>query len=100
MEVDEKGCPLDSDGDGVPDYKDDCPDEAGSAQFNGCPDKDGDGIIDKNDECPDVAGLAKFNGCPDTDDDGVPDKRIYALIHRKVVRLTQMVVRLIQTVTV
>ena len=24
--VDDRGCPLDSDGDGVPDYKDKCPD--------------------------------------------------------------------------
>lgn len=73
--VDEDGCPLDRDGDGVPDYKDDCPDEAGDARFNGCPDKDGDGIPDKDDDCPDVAGLAKFNGCPDTDGDGVPDPK-------------------------
>ncbi len=74
VQVDEKGCPVDSDGDGVPDYKDDCPNEAGSAQLNGCPDKDGDGIADKDDDCPDVPGLAKFNGCPDSDGDGVPDK--------------------------
>lgn len=73
--VDENGCPLDRDGDGVPDYKDDCPDEPGEARFNGCPDKDGDGIPDKDDECPDVPGLAKFNGCPDTDEDGVPDPK-------------------------
>ncbi|NOR73774.1 MAG: OmpA family protein, partial [Draconibacterium sp.] len=72
--VDEKGCPLDRDGDGVPDYKDDCPDEAGSANFNGCPDTDGDGIMDKEDDCPNVAGLLKFKGCPDTDEDGVMDK--------------------------
>ena len=75
VQVDEKGCPLDRDGDGVPDYKDDCPDEAGEARFNGCPDRDGDGIPDKDDECPDEAGLAKFNGCPDTDEDGVPDHK-------------------------
>jgi outer membrane protein OmpA-like peptidoglycan-associated protein len=75
VQVDEKGCPLDRDGDGVPDYKDDCPDEAGSPQHNGCPDKDGDGIIDKEDDCPDVPGLAKFKGCPDTDEDGVPDPK-------------------------
>ncbi len=72
--VDEHGCCLDRDGDGIPDYKDDCPDEAGDARFNGCPDRDGDGIMDKEDDCPDVAGLAKFNGCPDTDEDGVMDK--------------------------
>jgi outer membrane protein OmpA-like peptidoglycan-associated protein len=75
VQVDEKGCPLDRDGDGVPDYKDDCPDEAGSAALNGCPDRDGDGIADKDDDCPDVAGLAKFKGCPDTDEDGVPDPK-------------------------
>jgi OOP family OmpA-OmpF porin len=75
VQVDEKGCPLDRDGDGVPDYKDECPDEAGPASLNGCPDRDGDGIADKDDECPDVAGLAKFKGCPDTDGDGVPDPK-------------------------
>ena len=75
VQVDEKGCPLDRDGDGVPDYQDDCPDEPGDKKFNGCPDKDGDGIPDKEDDCPDVAGLAKFKGCPDTDEDGVPDPK-------------------------
>lgn len=73
VQVDENGCPLDRDGDGVPDYKDDCPDDVGPASLNGCPDKDGDGIADKDDECPDTPGLAKFKGCPDTDGDGVPD---------------------------
>ncbi len=75
VQVDEKGCPLDRDGDGVPDYKDECPDEPGSAELAGCPDRDGDGIADKDDECPDVPGLAKFNGCPDSDGDGVPDQK-------------------------
>ena len=72
--VDEDGCCLDRDGDGVPDYKDDCPDEAGDPKLNGCPDKDGDGIPDKDDDCWEEPGLAKFNGCPDTDEDGVMDK--------------------------
>ncbi len=75
VKVDENGCPLDRDGDGVPDYKDDCPDEPGDPKFNGCPDKDGDGIPDKDDDCPDVPGLAKFKGCPDSDGDGVPDPK-------------------------
>ncbi len=75
VEVDEKGCPLDRDGDGIPDYKDDCPDEPGPAALNGCPDKDGDGIADKDDDCPDTPGLKKFKGCPDTDEDGVPDPK-------------------------
>lgn len=73
--VDENGCPLDRDGDGVPDYKDDCPDQPGDPKFNGCPDTDGDGIPDKDDDCPTVPGLAKFKGCPDTDEDGVPDPK-------------------------
>jgi len=73
VQVDEKGCPLDRDGDGVPDYLDECPDVPGDPRFKGCPDKDGDGIPDHLDDCPDVPGLAKFNGCPDTDGDGVPD---------------------------
>jgi hypothetical protein len=36
-------------------------------------DTDGDGIYDKDDACPDVAGLKEFNGCPDTDGDGIQD---------------------------
>ncbi len=63
----------DTDGDGVKDKNDTCPEVAGLEQFNGCPDTDGDGIKDSEDKCPDVAGLAKFNGCADTDGDGFPD---------------------------
>lgn len=63
----------DTDGDGVYDKDDACPDVAGPKELNGCPDTDGDGILDKDDACPDVAGLAEFNGCPDTDGDGVQD---------------------------
>jgi OmpA-OmpF porin, OOP family len=72
--VDVDGCPLDSDKDGILDYQDECPFVAGLKEFNGCPDTDKDGIQDKVDECPDVFGLAEFKGCPDTDGDGVPDK--------------------------
>jgi hypothetical protein len=42
-------------------------------EFNGCPDTDGDGIQDSADACPDVFGLATLNGCPDTDGDGIAD---------------------------
>tara|TARA_R110000868_G_scaffold140233_3_gene355597 strand:+ start:5404 stop:6750 length:1347 start_codon:yes stop_codon:yes gene_type:complete len=66
------GCP-DSDGDGIEDSKDDCPNEAGSAEMNGCPDSDGDGVADKDDSCPTVAGLKALAGCPDADGDGVTD---------------------------
>jgi OmpA-OmpF porin, OOP family len=72
--VDADGCPLDTDKDGILDYQDECPTIAGLKEFNGCPDTDKDGIPDKTDECPDVFGLAAFNGCPDSDGDGVPDK--------------------------
>ena len=64
----------DTDGDGVYDKDDACPEVAGLKQFNGCPDTDGDGIVDGSDACPDVAGLAALNGCPDTDGDGIADK--------------------------
>ncbi len=67
------GCP-DSDGDGIEDGKDACPNEAGLAELNGCPDADGDGIADKDDACPNEAGSAAMNGCPDADGDGVADK--------------------------
>ena len=67
------GCP-DTDGDGIIDGSDACPEVAGLAALNGCPDTDGDGIADKDDACPDVAGLAAFKGCPDTDKDGIADK--------------------------
>jgi outer membrane protein OmpA-like peptidoglycan-associated protein len=66
------GCP-DTDGDGIIDGSDACPDVFGLAALNGCPDTDGDGIADKDDACPEVAGLAAFKGCPDTDGDGVTD---------------------------
>ena len=64
----------DTDGDGIYDKDDACPNEKGPKEFKGCPDTDGDKIIDKDDACPDVAGLAAFNGCPDTDGDGIADK--------------------------
>ncbi|MFN8274818.1 MAG: OmpA family protein [Flavobacteriaceae bacterium] len=68
-----KGCP-DTDGDGIVDASDSCPDVAGLAEFQGCPDTDADGIADKDDACPDVAGPKALNGCPDADGDGVADK--------------------------
>ncbi|NVJ89844.1 MAG: OmpA family protein [Flavobacteriaceae bacterium] len=64
----------DTDGDGIYDKNDECPEVAGLAEFNGCPDADGDGIKDSDDACPNVAGLAAMNGCPDSDGDGVADK--------------------------
>jgi len=66
------GCP-DADGDGIEDSKDTCPNEAGLAEFNGCPDSDGDGVADNEDKCPTVAGLKALAGCPDADGDGVAD---------------------------
>ncbi|WP_192820703.1 OmpA family protein [Rufibacter sp. LB8] len=74
VQVDKNGCPLDGDGDGVPDYQDKCPTEAGTAALEGCPDRDGDGIRDSEDECPDQAGPRATRGCPDADSDGVADK--------------------------
>jgi OOP family OmpA-OmpF porin len=67
------GCPQDRDGDGVPDFVDKCPSVPGLAAFSGCPDRDGDGIEDAVDQCPDVRGLPTLLGCPDRDGDGVRD---------------------------
>jgi len=61
-----QGCP-DSDHDGVADYKDACPDTKGLAELHGCPDSDGDGVPDNEDECPNVKGLKINKGCPEKD---------------------------------
>jgi OOP family OmpA-OmpF porin len=68
--------PKDRDADGVIDSLDACPDVAGLAKFNGCPDTDGDGIPDKDDKCATVPGLARYQGCPvpDRDKDGINDE--------------------------
>lgn len=69
---------LDTDGDGIWDKDDKCPDKPGTAKYAGCPvpDTDGDGVNDETDKCPTVAGTAKYAGCPvpDTDGDGVNDE--------------------------
>jgi len=67
-----KGCP-DKDGDGIADDDDRCPAQPGPVALQGCPDKDGDGIADGDDRCPDKAGPAATKGCPDSDGDGVVD---------------------------
>ena len=64
---------FDSDGDGVSDELDLCPQEPGLVALKGCPDTDGDGISDFEDECPEFAGLKSLQGCPDSDGDGVSD---------------------------
>jgi OOP family OmpA-OmpF porin len=77
--VDEYGCPLDGDGDGVYDGLDTCPDTPQGAvvDITGCPlDTDKDGIFDGLDKCPDTPLDVDVDvrGCPlDTDGDGVPD---------------------------
>ncbi|GAA4371953.1 OmpA family protein [Hymenobacter koreensis] len=89
--VDDNGCPLDDDHDGVANFQDQCPSEAGTAENQGCPegaaDADNDGVNDSEDKCPDTppSTAVDVNGCPtanpdaapaegaDTDRDGVPD---------------------------
>ena len=69
---------ADSDGDGVIDNKDKCPNVAGLERYDGCPipDTDGDGINDEVDKCINERGTAKYNGCPipDSDKDGINDE--------------------------
>jgi len=70
--------PKDSDGDGIIDANDKCPNVPGSAKYDGCPiqDSDKDGINDEEDKCPTVPGVARYQGCPipDTDKDGINDE--------------------------
>ena len=77
--------PKDSDGDGIPDDVDKCPNEPedkdGFQDADGCPDPDNDhdGIPDAQDKCPndpeDKDGFQDADGCPDpdNDNDGIPD---------------------------
>jgi outer membrane protein OmpA-like peptidoglycan-associated protein len=77
--------PKDTDGDGIPDDVDKCPNEPedkdGFQDADGCPDpdNDNDGIPDAQDKCPnepeDKDGFQDADGCPDpdNDNDGIPD---------------------------
>ena len=73
---------IDSDGDGIDDSADDCPEKAGPVANRGCPgsgvdrDRDRDGVVDRLDKCPDQAGPPENGGCPDADSDrdGVVDR--------------------------
>ena len=70
----------DSDGDGVHDSDDACPDRVedqdGYLDEDGCPDpdNDGDGVLDDADQCPAEAesenGVDDDDGCPEPDGDG------------------------------
>jgi outer membrane protein OmpA-like peptidoglycan-associated protein len=70
---------LDSDGDGLLDPDDQCPDDPEDKDSfedeNGCPDPDNDqdGILDKDDACvnepEDIDQFEDENGCPDPDND-------------------------------
>lgn len=71
----------DSDGDGINDNLDRCPQVSGVASNNGCPpkpvevDSDEDGLLDSVDDCPKIKGPASNKGCPlpDSDNDGIVD---------------------------
>ena len=94
---------IDSDGDGIYDDVDKCPETHGLGNDDGCrsytiqrQDSDGDGFIDSKDDCPTVKGIGKLNGCPednvnkvkevDSDGDGFPDIKdncpnLYSSVH-------------------
>ena len=73
---------LDSDGDGITDQADACPDNPEDKDnyedSDGCPDPDNDQdtVLDPMDECPNQKGPVDNNGCPfgDKDGDGINDK--------------------------
>ena len=70
----------DSDGDLIPDSIDECDYQKGIMKANGCPDTDKDGVPNYRDDCPTEYGLTQ-NGCPnievktvkDSDGDGFTD---------------------------
>ena len=79
--------PKDTDGDGIYDPDDACPETPGVAsddpEKHGCPlpgDRDNDGVLDEDDACPDTPGEKtddpETNGCPppDRDKDGILDR--------------------------
>ena len=57
---------TDTDGDGIVDKDDRCPDTKGVQRYFGCPvpDTDKDGVNDESDRCPKEAGKIENNGCP------------------------------------
>ena len=73
---------LDSDGDGITDQADACPDNPEDKDnyedSDGCPDPDNDQdtVLDPMDECQNQKGPVDNNGCPfgDKDGDGINDK--------------------------
>ncbi len=60
---------ADTDGDGIPNTSDRCPEAAGPEALRGCPDTDGDSIPDIDDRCPEEAGVKVRQGCPAPDDE-------------------------------
>ena len=67
--VDADGCPLYSDADAVPDYRDTCPGTAPGLPVDaaGCPrDSDVDGVVDGQDACPStpIGVRVDAGGCP------------------------------------
>jgi OOP family OmpA-OmpF porin len=67
--VDAKGCPNDTDHDGVPTPTDQCPDTPAGCKVDakGCPiDSDNDGVCDGLDQCPNTPPGLKVDakGCP------------------------------------
>jgi OmpA-OmpF porin, OOP family len=71
VDVDDSGCLIDSDDDGVPDNMDQCPRTRTGMKVDasGCPlDSDGDDVPDALDKCPDTpAGTTvDGSGCPHT----------------------------------
>ncbi len=80
-DVDRWGCPLlDSDGDGLLVWDDECPREPivfiGEGQEDGCPneDVDGDGIANIDDHCPLEPGVEAYDGCPPPEDEEVVER--------------------------
>ncbi|MGB7478143.1 MAG: OmpA family protein [Polyangiales bacterium] len=84
MPAKSKAVPVDTDGDGIVDEDDACPNEPedfdGFADEDGCPDpdpdRDGDGVIDRLDNCPDEPGPEENQGCPEEQQVVIEESRL------------------------
>ena len=87
MPAKSKALPVDTDGDGIVDEDDACPNEPedfdGFEDEDGCPDpdpdRDGDGVIDRLDSCPDEPGPEENQGCPEEQQVVIEESRIEIL---------------------
>ena len=58
-------------------------------------DTDQDGIYDQHDDCPQQPGLPEFNGCPDNDGDGIENSKELVLIPQDFLNSTVVLILMV-----